>query len=58
MNVLLAEANVPYDHLFERSMAAGYSGVENDLFYLPNTAMLFGDTRKSLEALVAEVKVV
>jgi NAD(P) transhydrogenase subunit beta len=111
MNVLLAEANVPYDHLFEmdeineqlartdvvlvigandvvnpaartdtaspifgmpilnvdyaknvivlkRSMAAGYSGVENDLFYLPNTAMLFGDAKKSLEALVTEVKVV
>ncbi|CAA9325754.1 MAG: NAD(P) transhydrogenase subunit beta [uncultured Gemmatimonadetes bacterium] len=111
MNVLLAEANVPYDQLFEmdeineqlartdvvlvigandvvnpaartdpaspiygmpilnvdharnvvvlkRSMAAGYSGVENDLFYLPNTSMLFGDARKSLEALVAEVKLV
>jgi NAD(P) transhydrogenase subunit beta len=111
MNVLLAEANVPYDQLFEmdeineqlartdvvlvigandvvnpaartdpaspiygmpilnvdharnvvvlkRSMAAGYSGVENDLFYLPNTSMLFGDAKKSLEALVAEVKLV
>ncbi|HZG43775.1 MAG TPA: NAD(P)(+) transhydrogenase (Re/Si-specific) subunit beta [Longimicrobium sp.] len=109
MNVLLAEANVPYDQLFEmdeindefertdavlvigandvvnpaartdpsspiygmpilnvdraknvivlkRSMAAGYSGVENELFYLPRTGMLFGDARKSLERLVQEIK--
>jgi H+-translocating NAD(P) transhydrogenase subunit beta len=109
MNVLLAEANVPYDRLLEmdeindefertdvvlvigandvvnpaartdtsspiygmpilnadraqnvivlkRSMAAGYSGVENELFYLPQTRMLFGDAKKSLEALVSQVK--
>ena len=109
MNVLLAEANVPYDRLYEmdeineeftradvvlvigandvvnpaartdtaspiygmpilnvdharsiivlkRSMAAGYSGVENELFYHPRTSMLFGDARKSIERLVAEVK--
>ncbi len=109
MNVLLAEANVPYDQLFEmddineefertdvvlvigandvvnpaartdtsspiygmpilnvdhaknvivlkRSMAAGYSGVENELFYHPRASMLFGDAKKSIEALVGEVK--
>jgi NAD(P) transhydrogenase subunit beta len=109
MNVLLAEANVPYDRLYEmddinddfdntdvvlvigandvvnpaartdtaspiygmpilnvdharavivlkRSMAAGYSGVENELFYHPRTTMLFGDAKKSIEKLVAEVK--
>jgi len=109
MNVLLAEANVPYDHLHEmeeindqfertdvalvigandvvnpaarsdpsspiygmpvlnvdqarnvivmkRSMASGYAGVENELFHLPNNQMLFGDARRSLERLVAEVK--
>ncbi|HEU0016154.1 MAG TPA: NAD(P)(+) transhydrogenase (Re/Si-specific) subunit beta [Longimicrobium sp.] len=109
MNVLLAEANVPYDRLYDleeindqfdqadvalvigandvvnpaartdrgspiygmpilnvdqaqsvivlkRSMAAGYSGVENELFYLPRTAMLFGDAKASLTKLVSEVK--
>jgi H+-translocating NAD(P) transhydrogenase subunit beta len=109
MNVLLAEANVPYDQLFEmdeineefertdvvlvigandvvnpaarsdasspifgmpilnvdyaknvivlkRSMAAGYSGVENELFYHPRASMLFGDAKKSIETLVGEVK--
>ena len=42
--------------VMKRSMAAGYAGVENELFHLPNTQMLFGDARKSLERLVSEVK--
>ena len=109
MNVLLAEANVPYDQLCEmeainptmdrvdvclvigandvvnpaaredksspiygmpiidadmaktvivmkRSMAAGFAGIENLLFYKDNTRMLFGDAKASLNALVAQVK--
>ena len=109
MNVLLAEANVPYDQLYEmdavnpimdsvdvclvigandvvnpaaredkgspiygmpiievdraktvivlkRSMAPGFAGIENHLFYKPNTRMLFGDAKSSLNSLVAEFK--
>ena len=106
MNVLLAEANVPYDIVLEmdevnpelpetdvvmvigandivnpsalddpgsliygmpvievwkaktvivskRSMAAGYAGIENPLFYKDNTRMLYGDAKKTVDALVA-----
>jgi H+-translocating NAD(P) transhydrogenase subunit beta len=109
MNVLLAEANVPYDSLFDldminddfartdavivvgandvvnpaaktdktspifgmpvfnvelaksvlvlkRSMNTGFSGVDNELFYAPNTMMVLGDAKKSVVALVSEVK--
>ncbi len=109
MNVLLAEANVPYDQLIEmdtinpmmetmdvaivigandvvnpaarheesspiygmpiinvdkaktvfvlkRSMATGFAGVQNELFYYDNTRMLFGDAKQSIQGLVAEFK--
>ncbi len=108
MNVLLAEADVPYDRLFDmdqinddfphtdaaivigandvvnpaalddpsspiygmpilnvhlaksifvlkRSMAAGFAGIENELFYRNNTHMVFGDAKKTLEALVQHI---
>src|SRR5688572_14460005 len=42
--------------VLKRSMNTGFAGIENDLFYNDNTRMLFGDARKSLTALIAEVK--
>ncbi len=108
MNVLLAEADVPYDQLLEmdeinprmesvdvaivigandvvnpaarevesspiygmpvinvadartvfvlkRSMASGFAGIENPLFYKENTRMLFGDAKETLGKLVREL---
>ncbi len=108
MNVLLAEANVPYDIVLEmdeinedfpstdvvmvigandivnpdaiekpnspiagmpvlevwkakkcivlkRSMATGYAGVQNPLFFKENSAMLFGDAKESVQKLVASI---
>jgi NAD(P) transhydrogenase subunit beta len=109
MNVLLAEANVAYDDLYEmedinddfantdvalvigandvtnpaartdptspifgmpilnvdqarniivlkRGMAAGFAGIENELFHDPKTSMLFGDARASLNELINSIK--
>lgn len=40
----------------KRSMNAGYAGIENELFYNPKTSMFFGDAKKALTELVAEIK--
>ena len=42
--------------VLKRSMASGFSGVENGLFFGENTLMLFGDAKKSIMNLVAEFK--
>ncbi len=37
----------------KRSMAQGYAGIENPLFYKDNSRMLYGDAKKTVDALVA-----
>jgi len=40
----------------KRSMKPGYAGIENQLFFQPKTSMLFGDAKKVLQDLLAEIK--
>jgi NAD(P) transhydrogenase subunit beta len=40
----------------KRSMKPGYAGIENALFFQPKTSMLFGDAKKVLQDLIAEIK--
>ena len=42
--------------VLKRSMAPGFAGVENELFYNPKTGMLFGDARDSRLKLIGEIQ--
>ena len=42
--------------IMKRSMAKGYAGIENELFYDKKSRMLFGDAKASLEKLIAELR--
>ena len=41
--------------VLKRSMASGFAGIDNELFYLPQTTMLFGDAKASLTRVVTEI---
>ena len=41
--------------VLKRSMATGYAGVQNPLFFKENTRMLFGDARESLDEVLKEI---
>jgi NAD(P) transhydrogenase subunit beta len=42
--------------VIKRSLSPGYAGIKNELFEYDNTMMIFGDAKKVLQDLVAEVK--
>ena len=42
--------------VMKRTLATGYAGVDNPVFFKPNTDMLLGDAKATIEALLADVK--
>jgi proton-translocating NAD(P)+ transhydrogenase subunit beta len=42
--------------VLKRSMNPGFAGIENELYYSPGTAMLFGDAKASVESVIEELK--
>ena len=43
-------------YVLKRSMASGFAGIENELFHLPQTALLFGDAKRSIASVAEELQ--
>jgi NAD(P) transhydrogenase subunit beta len=41
--------------VLKRSMASGFAGIDNPLFYDPKTSLLFGDAKKSVSEITSEI---
>jgi NAD(P) transhydrogenase subunit beta len=44
--------------VIKRSMNPGFAGIDNDLYYMPNTIMLFGDAKVFVASIVKELSAV
>ena len=53
---VLTPWNAKTTMVIKRSMASGFAGIENPLFYRENTVMLFGDAKRVVTDLIAEIK--
>ena len=42
--------------VIKRSLSPGFAGIDNDLFYEPNTSMLFDDAKKAAADIAAEIQ--
>jgi len=42
--------------VIKRSLSPGFAGIDNDLFYEPNTSMLFGDAKAAATEIAAEIQ--
>jgi NAD(P) transhydrogenase subunit beta len=52
---IIEVANAQHVIVIKRSMSPGFAGIDNDLFYMDKTAMLFGDAKKAAQEIASEI---